>query len=151
MHTYQIAQPILDAYRNSKLTQERINFLIAQANDQLEEMSQNQEIYSRFLEKVNPPKKIDNIILWMLLMSNERICDEYIDKFNKDYREIIPVSDLADLLVYVVHMEKVKDIQVDGFDFLLEYKDEGIDEMDQYAFTNALLFVQKSKEVEMEF
>lgn len=151
MHTFQISKAVLDGYKNEKLSDERIDFLKAQANEQLEEMAQNKEIYSRFLNQVNPPEKIDNVILWMLLMSNERICDEYIDEFDKGFREIIPVSDLADLLVYVVHLEKVQDIRVDGFDYLLEYKEDGKDEVDQYAFTNALLYIQKSKEVEMVF
>ena len=97
MDTLQIAESVLDGYRNDKLTDERINFLITQANEQLDEISQNKEIYDSFLSKINPPQKIDNIILWILLMSNEDICDEYIDEFDKDFREIIPVSDLADL------------------------------------------------------
>jgi len=84
-------------------------------------------------------------------MSNEDICDEYIDEFDKEFREIIPVGDLADLLLYVVHLKKVKNIEVEGFDYLLEYKKDGIEEMDQYAFTNTLLYVQKSKEVQIEF
>lgn len=151
MHTLQIATSVLDGYTNDKLSEERINFLITQANEQLDEISQNKEIYNSFLNKINPPQKIDNIILWMLLMSNESICDEYIEEFDKDFREIIPVSDLADLLIYIIHLKKVKNIELDGFDYLLEYKDEGIDEMDQYAFTNVLLYIQKSKEVQMEF
>ena len=106
MHTLQIAESVLDDYRNNKLSEERINFLITQANEQLDEISQNKEIYHSFLNKVNAPQKIDNIILWILFMSNEDICDEYIDEFDKDFREIIPVSDLADLLVYVVHLKK---------------------------------------------
>jgi len=84
-------------------------------------------------------------------MSNEAICDEYISEFNKDFREIIPVSDLADLLIYIVHLKKVQNIELDGFDYLLEYQQDGIQEVDQYAFTNALLYIQKSKEIEMEF
>jgi hypothetical protein len=85
-------------------------------------------------------------------MSNEGICDEYISEFDKDFREIIPVSDLADLLLYVVHLKKVKNIELDGFDYLLEYQgDGGIEEVDQYSFTNALLYIQKSKEIQMEF
>jgi hypothetical protein len=151
MHTLQISESVLDDYRNNKLTEERINFLIAQANEQLEEISQNKEIYNRFLNKVNAPQKIDNIILWILFMSNEDICDEYIEEFDKDFREIIPVSDLADLLSYIVHLKKIKNIELDGFDYLLEYKHGGIDEVDQYSFSNVLLYVQKSKEVEMEF
>ncbi|MDM5264499.1 hypothetical protein PF327_09850 [Sulfurovum sp. XTW-4] len=151
MHTLQIAESVLDDYRNNKLTEERINFLITQANEQLDEISQNKEIYESFLNKVNAPQKIDNIILWILLMSNEDICEEYIDEFNKDFREIIPVSDLADLLVYVIHLKKIKNIELDGYDYLLEYKHEGIDEVDQYAFANVLLHVQKSKEVDIEF
>ena len=151
MHTYQISESVLDGYKNKKLGEERINFLIAQANEQLDEISQNKEIYDGFLNRVNAPKKLDNIILWILLMSNERICDEYIDEFNKDFRDIIPVSDLADLLLYAVHLKKVKNIALDGFEYLLEYEGEGIEEVDQFSFTNALLYIQKSKEVEMEF
>ena len=151
MHTFQIKESILDDYINDKLSEERINFLITQANEQLDEISQNKEIYHSFLNKVNAPQKIDNIILWILLMSNEGIVDEYIDEFDKDFREIIPVGDLADLLLYSVHLKKVKNIDLEGFDYLLEYDHEGIAEMDQYAFTNALLYIQKSKEVEIEF
>ena len=151
MHTFQIKESILDDYINDKLSEERINFLMTQANEQLDEISQNKEIYHSFLNKVNAPQKIDNIILWILLMSNEGIVDEYIDEFDKDFREIIPVGDLADLLLYSVHLKKVKNIELEGFDYLLEYDHEGIAEMDQYAFTNALLYIQKSKEVAIEF
>ena len=151
MHTLQIAESVLDDYRNNKLTEERINFLITQANEQLDEISQNKEIYHSFLNKVNAPQKIDNIILWILLMSNEDICDEYIEEFDKDFREIIPVSDLADLLCYIVHLKKLKNIELDGFDYLLNYKHEGIDEVDQYAFANVLLYIQQSKEIALEF
>ena len=151
MHTFQIAESVLDSYKNDKLSEERINFLITQANEQLDEISQNKEISNRFLNKVNAPQKIDNIILWILLMSNESICEEYIEEFDKDFREIIPVSDLADLLLYSIHLNKVKNIELDGFDYLLKYNNAGIEEVDQYAFTNALLYIQKSKEVQIEF
>ena len=151
MHTFQIAKSVLDGYKNENLSEERINFLIAQANEQLDEISQKKEIYSAFLNKINAPQKIDNIILWILLLSNETICCDYIDEFDKGFRDIIPVSDLADLLLYSVHLKKVKNIELDGFDFLLEYQEEGIEEVDQFSFTNTLLYIQKSKEVEMEF
>ena len=151
MHTFQIAKSVLDDYKDNKLSDERINFLITQANEQLDEISQSKEIYDSFLSQVNAPQKIDNIILWILLMSNEAICCEYISDFNKDFREIIPVSDLSDLLFYIVHLKKVKNIELDGLDYLLDYETEGIGEVDQYSFTNALLYIQKSKEVEMEF
>jgi hypothetical protein len=36
-------------------------------------------------------------------------------------------------------------------DYLLEYEEEGIEVMDQYAFTNVLLYIQKSKECLMQF
>lgn len=151
MHTFQISKSILDNYKNDKLSEEKINFLITQANEQIDEISQNKEIYSSFLNKVNAPKKVDNIILWILLMSNESICCEYISKFNKDFREIIPVSDLANLLFYIIHLKKVKNIELDGFEYLLAYEEEGLEEADHYSFTNALLYVQKLKEEEMEF
>jgi len=151
MHTFQIAEPVLDNYKNDKLSDERIDFLKTQANEQLDEMSQNKEIYESFLKKVNAPEKIDNIILWMLLMSNERIVEAYIDEFGKNFRDIIPVSDLADLLLYAVHLKKVKNIELDGFEYLLEYEHEGKDEFDQFCVTNVILYIQRSKEVQIEF
>jgi len=151
MHTYQIAESVLNNYKNEKLSDERIHFLITQANEQLDEISQNKEIYNSFLDKVNAPEKIDNIILWILFMSNEDICEEYIDEFDKDFRDVIPVSDLADLLFYIVYLKKVKNIELDGLDYLLEYQHEGLNDVDQYSFTNALLYIQKSKEVQIEF
>ncbi|MCL4432754.1 MAG: hypothetical protein M1300_10600 [Epsilonproteobacteria bacterium] len=151
MHTYQISESVLDAYKNYKLSDERINFLITQANEQLAEIAQNKELYESFLNKVNAPERIDNIILWMLLMSNETIGSKYIREFKKDFRKFIPVSDLADLLLYTIHLKKLKNIELDGFDYLLEYEEEGIEVMDQYAFTNVLLYIQTSKEVQMEF
>ena len=51
------------------------------------------------------PQKIDKIILWILLFSNETVCEDYIDEFKKDFRDIIPVSDLADLLLHVIHLK----------------------------------------------
>ena len=151
MHTFQIAESVLDGYKNDKLSEERIDFLTRQANEQLDEIVQNKELYHKFLDQINPPEKIDNIILWMLLMSNETICDEYINAFDKNFREIIPVSDLADLLLYAVHLKKVKNVELDGFEYLLSYEGEGIEEVDQYSFTNALLYIQKLKEGEMKF
>jgi len=151
MHTLQIAESKLDNYKNDKLSEERINFLISQANEQLDEISQNKEIYEGFLNRVNAPKKVDKIILWMLLMSNEDIVDDYISEYNKNFREIIPVSDLADLLVYIIHMKKIKDHELDGLEYFLQYDHEGIDEMDQFCFTNVLLYIQQSKEVQIEF
>ena len=151
MNTFQIAETALDGYMNEKLSEERINFLITQANEQLDEISQNKEIYSDFLNQVNAPEKIDNIILWILLMSNEDICTDYINEFDKDFRKIIPVSDLADLLIYLVHLKKVKNIELDGFDYLLAYEEEGLEEVDLYSLTNAFLYIQKSKEVQIDF
>ncbi|MDP2077994.1 MAG: hypothetical protein Q8N01_04335 [Sulfuricurvum sp.] len=151
MHTFQIAESVLDGYRNDKLSDVRINFLITQANEQLSEMAQNKELYDSFLTKVKAPERIDNIILWILLMSNEAIGSKYIREFKKDFRKFIPVSDLADLLLYAIHLKKVKNVELDGFDYLLEYQEEGIEVMDQYAFTNVLLYIQTSKEVQMEF
>ncbi len=151
MNTFQIAETALDGYMNEKLSEERINFLITQANEQLDEISQNKEIYSDFLNQVNAPEKIDNIILWILLMSNEDICTDYINEFDKDFRKIIPVSDLADLLIYIVHLKKVKNIELDGFDYLLAYEEEGLEEVDLYSLTNAFLYIQKSKEVQIDF
>jgi hypothetical protein len=151
MHTYQIAESVMNDYKNEKLSDERINFLTTQANEQLDEISQNKEIYDRFLNQVNAPEKIDNIILWILFMSNEDICEEYIDEFDKDFRDVIPVSDLADLLFYTVYLKKVKNIELDGFDYLMDYEHEGLHDVDQYSFTNALLYIQKSKEVPLEF
>jgi len=151
MHTMQIAETVLDGHKNEKLSEERMEFLKTQANEQLDEISQNKEIYGHFLSKVNAPQNVDKVILWILLMSNEDIVDEYIDEFDKDFREIIPVSDLADLLIYAVHLKKVQNSELEGFEYLLEYEHPGIEEIDQFAFTNVLLYVEKSKEVKIAF
>ena len=151
MLTFQLAQAVLDGYKNAKLTDERISLLKTQIDEQLEEISQKKEIYESFLEKIDAPKELDNIILWILLMSNETICDDYSDEFDKKFRDVIPVSDLADLLLYIVYLKKFKNIELEGFEYLLEYKEEGIEEVDQFAFTNTFLYIQKSKEVQIEF
>lgn len=151
MNTFEITETALDGYINSKLGETRINSLTTQVNEQLDEISQNKEIYNSFLEEVNAPQKIDNIILWVLFMSNEDICCEYINKFDKDFRDIIPVSDLSALLFYIIYLKKVKNVELDGFEYLSEYEEEGLEEVDQYSFTNAFLYIQELKEVKMEF
>ncbi len=151
MNTLQIAASALDGYMNEKLGDTRINFLLTQANEQLDEISKNKDVYNRFLKEVDAPQKIDNLILWMLFMSNEDIVYDYIDEFDKDFSDSIPISDLSDLLFYLIHLKKVKNIEVDGFDYLSEYKEEGMDEVDQYSLTNALLYIQKLKEGQIDF
>ena len=151
MNTFQVAEPVLDGYINEKLIGARIDFLLAQVNEQLEAFSQHKELYAESLEEINAPDKIDNIILWILLMSNEYICRDYVTACNKDFRKIIPVSDLGDLLLYTVYLKKVKNIELDGFDYLLTYKEDGMEEVDQFAFTNIFLYIQQSKEVKIEF
>ncbi len=151
MHTFQIADSVLDGYRNEKLTPERLEFLMAQAEEQLDEMAQNSELYERFLQKAKVPQTVDRIILWMMLMSDEGIVEDYIDEYGKSFREIIPVSDLADLLLYAIHLKKVQGTTLEGLDDLLEYPRVGTDEADQYAFTNVLLYIQKQKEVPIAF
>jgi len=151
MNTFQIIESTLTAYKNEKLSQERIDFLSHQATVQLDEIAQNEALYTEFLETVNAPEEINKLILWILFMSNEDICIEYINTFKKDFRKILPLSDLADLLLYSVYLEKVKHTHLEGFVYLLTYQEEGLDEIDQYAFTNALLYIQKSKEITLEF
>jgi hypothetical protein len=103
-------------------------------------------------ECFSAPENIDNTLLWMLVMSDENNVEDYIDNFRKmKFREIIPVSDLADLLIYFSREKKVKGNDTPGFDFLLEYQHDGVDEFDHFCVTNVLLYIQKSKEVQMEF
>jgi len=151
MNTFQIAESALDGYKNEKLSEVRINALIAQANEQLEEISQKKEIYDGFLNDVDAPEKIDNIILWIVFMSNEDIVYDYINEFNKDFSDSIPISDLSDLLFYVIYLKKVKNIELDGFDYLGEYEEEGLEDVDQFCLTNTFLYIQKTKEVKIDF
>jgi hypothetical protein len=151
MHTYQIANAVLEDYKNAKITDERVEFLVAQVQEQLDEIRQNSELYEGFIKQVNGPEKIDSLVLWILLMSNEDICSDYINAFKKDYMKVIPVRDLADLIFYVVYLVKVQSKQLDGFDYLVEYKHDGKDEADQYCFTNVLLYIQRQKEAPVEF
>ncbi len=151
MDTYQIEGSVLDDYKREKLREERVDFLIKQADAQIDEIAQESEIYEDLLARVKAPPKIDKLLLWILFMSNESICGAYIRAFKKDFEDMIPVSDLADLLLYVVHLEKVKGEALDGLDYLLEYEDDGLDEVDRYCFMNVLLFIQQKKEGEMQF
>lgn len=108
MHTYQIADTILSNYKSAKLSDERVEFLKKQAEEQLEELATNAALYERFLKKIDAPETLDRVFLWMLLMSNEDICCDYIDEFSKKFREIIPVSDIADLLTYAIYLAKIE-------------------------------------------
>jgi 3-methyladenine DNA glycosylase AlkD len=151
MNTFQIAGSALDGYKNEKLSDERINALVVQANTQIDEIAQNKELYDSFIQKVNAPQKIDNIILWVLFMSNEDIRDTYIETFDKEFRDDIPISDLADLLIYIVYLKKVKNEELAGFDYLDNYEDGDIEDVDQFALTNTFLYIQKTKEVQIDF
>ncbi len=145
MNTYQITENVLVEYRDLMIKDERVAFLKSQADEQLEEIAGNEEVYKRLLEKVKAPEKIDNSILWMLFMSDEEIVEEYIEEFDKDFTDMIPVCDLADLLFYMVYAIKVKGESFEGFDYLLKYKTPGMIEADQHAVTNALAYIQKIK------
>lgn len=151
MNTFQIAVAVLDEYKNSVLGDERVNFLVAQANEQIDEISGNTELYDGFLNRVNAPQKIDKLILWILLMSDEDICSDYIDALNKDFEDEIPINDLADLLLCIAHLQKSQNIELDGIDYLLDYEDGEIVEVDQHCVTNVLAYIQKSKQVQIEF
>lgn len=151
MHTNQIADKVLDNYSKEKLTEERITFLKKQAEEQLAEIKTNEDIYNSFLEMSGAPENVDPLILWILFMLNEDIVDEYVDEFSKPFREIIPVSDLADLVTFVIHKKKIEGVDIEGIDFLLEYDHAGKDEVDQYAFTNVLLYVEKTKQPQIDF
>ncbi|HIQ46532.1 MAG TPA: hypothetical protein EYH57_02815 [Sulfurovum sp.] len=151
MNTFQIAESALAGYKAEHLSDDRINALVEQANTQVDEIAQNQALYDDFRSQVNAPENTDKIILWVLFMSNEDICSEYIDAFDKDFTDTIPISDIADLLIYLVYMKKVKDTELEGFDYLSDYEDEGLADVDQYALTNAFLYIQKLKEVQIDF
>lgn len=151
MNTFQIAKTALAGYKDAKLSDERINTLVEQANKQIEEIAQNKEVYERFLTQVGASKEFDNIILWILFMSNEDICSDYIDEYDKDFSDNIPISDLADLLIYAVYLKKVKEVTLEGYDYLDDYEEGDIEDVDQFALTNAFLYIQKTKEVQIDF
>ena len=151
MNTFQISKTALAGYKETKLSDERINTLVEQANIQIEEIAQNKEVYERFLTQVGASKEFDNIILWILFMSNEDICSDYIDEYDKDFSDNIPVSDLADLLIYAVYLKKVKEVTLEGYDYLDDYEEGDIEDVDQFALTNAFLYIQKTKEVQIDF
>lgn len=146
MHSYQITESTLDDYRTNKLLDERIEFLMAQANEQLDEIAQDSALYEQWLDALEISKEFDNIIIWVLLMSDEEIVDEYIDTFKKSFRSIIPIYDLSDLLLYLIHLEKIKNAPLPGTKELLETKTEGLDEVDHHCFSNVLAYVQRKNQ-----
>jgi hypothetical protein len=145
MNTYQITEKMLEEYRNLMIKDERVAFLKDQADEQLEEIATNEEMYARLLKKVEAPENVDNMILWIALMSDEEIVEEYIEVFDKDFIDMIPVCDLADMLYYMVYAIKVKGETFEGFDYLLHHKTPGMKEVDQHAVSNALTYIQKVK------
>ena len=50
-----------------------------------------------------------------------------------------------------MYLRKVKNTELDGYDYLVEYDGEGMEELDQYTLTNAFLYIQQTKEVQIEF
>jgi len=150
MHTIQIADEVLEEYYN-KVTQERFDFLIAQAKEQLAEIRENEELYESYLEKINIAGKVDDIVLWVLFFANEDICSNYISTFKKDFFDMIPENDLADLLFYTVYLKKCKNSEPDGIVYLVESNDKVIDDIDQASFMNVLCHIQKQKQPQMEF
>ena len=151
MNTFQITESALNNYKNDRLSEERISLLLTQVKEQLDELSQKKEIYNGFLNEIDAPDQLNDIILWILLMSNEDIVRDYINEFNKNLKKVIPVSDLADLLLYTAYLQKVKKSESEGYDFLSTYYEEEMEEVDQYAVTNVLHHIQQSKEVQIEF
>lgn len=151
MHTEQIATAILDNYRRDRLSDERVDFLKTQAHEQLAEIASDKALFLRLTHNIDDQEKLDELILWMLIMSDEENVEAYIDAFGKPFRELIPISDLADLLLYAIHLKKVVGVELDGYDYLLQNYHEGKDEVDHYCFTNVLLYVQKSKEASVSF
>lgn len=145
MNTYQITENVLVEYRDLMIKDDRVAFLKSQADEQLEEIAGNEEMYKGLLEKVKAPKNVDNMVLWIALMSDEDIVDDYIEAFDKDFTDMIPVCDLADMLFYMVYAIKVKGESFDGFDYLRTHKTPGMVEVDQHAITNALAYIQKIK------
>ena len=151
MNTFQIAASALEGYKNTSLSDVRIDALVEQANIQIAEIVQNKELYDGFVSQVDAPSEVDKLILWVLFMSDEDICSEYIEAFDKDFSDSIPISDLADLLIYIVYLKKVKDVELEGFEYLDDYRGGDIEDVDQFALTNAFLYIQKTKEVQIDF
>jgi len=151
MNTFQIVESVLEEYRSQVLGVKRTDFLVAQANEQINEIAGNKALYEAFVTKVNAPEKVDNIILWILFMSDEDICCDYIKAFDKDFEDEIPLNDIADLLLEITYLKKVQKIELEGLDYLASYNKELMEEIDQHSVTNVLAYIQKSKQVEIEF
>lgn len=150
MHSIQIAPEVLEQYYN-KVGQERFELLAAQAKEQLKEIREDKEVYNNYLEQINTAGEVDDIVLWVLFMSNEDICLDYIKRFKKDFHKMVPDSDLADLLFYAVYLKKCKDNELDGIVYLIESNKEEIDDVDQANFMNILCHIQEQKAPKMDF
>lgn len=150
MHTIQIAEEVLEDYYN-KTGQERFDFLVEQANEQLAEIRANEAVYNRYLEQISIAGKVDDLVLWILFMSNEEICSNYISTFKKDFFDMVPENDLADLLFYTVYLKKCKNNEPHGIVYLVESNNSAVEDVDQSSFMNVLCHIQKQKEPQIEF
>jgi hypothetical protein len=151
MDTLQIVQSRLEEYIDAKVGKDRVDFLLSQAKEQIDEIATNSELFEEFLDEVDAPKECDSLILWILFFSNEYIVRDYVNTFSKEFKKVLPMSDLADLLIYAIYLHKSKKGNMQCVEHLLEYEDDGLESVDQYAFSNILLYVQKLKEPQIEF
>ena len=90
-------------------------------------------------------------MLWVLFMSHEDVCLDYNKTFKKEFHNMIPENDLADLYFYTVYLKKCQDNELDGIVYLVESDLDEIDDVDRANFMNILCHIQKQKEPQMDF
>lgn len=150
MQIFEITNEVVEGYVE-KVGQERIDFLVNQAKEQIEEIAQDEKVYLDYLNKAQASVKVDKLVLWVLFMSLEDICFDYIEKFNKDFFEETPMNDLADLSMYIVYLTNSKGEKLDGIQYMSESNEQRLKEIDHHSVTNLLLYVQQQKQQAMEF
>lgn len=147
MDLFEVSPAVLEANYN-RMGHERIDFLVDQAKEQIKEISQDQETLDSYLKIVGLSEKVDDLVLWVILMSNDDVCFGYNKKFNKGFMDFIPMNDLSDLSLYLAY--KNKNEQINGIEKLIELDTGCAKEIDHHCVSSLLYYIQQEKQ-QMDF
>ena len=149
MEVFGINTEVLDQHLKN-IGEDRINFLIDQAKEQLDEINSNEEIKKEFLKEIELEKEVDDLVLWILFMSNEEVVAKYIKEFKKDFFDFIPINDITDLCVYLSVKYQAGE-NIEGIEELVEFEKETKREIEYNTITTLLMIVQEQKKMDMQF
>lgn len=150
MQIFEIAPEVLKGHVQ-RMGQDRVNELVSQAKEQISEIATRPEVLESYLGQVGLEKRVDDLVVWILFMMDEDICDAYNEIFEKGFFKMIPLNDLSDLTIYVANLIKTENKNIDGVDNIINCNTGTSKEVDHHSVTNLLYYIQQEKQNQMQF